>query len=1803
MLLSKKAIRQIEAADDEPTDSGRLKKIVDRVFKKKKEPKKVSPSTPAVRTPESPWPWAPNVPKLPAKQPSNFTLDYCPFCRKMVTLTGGESMKHHYKKVHPKEAGPKQVNPEFQSIEDFEFDPVGDGERTGKPCPKCGFEMSYYDDYDPKKGLWPYYQCEKCGHWEDEKDDDASTGLNAGSWEDMFKDCPKCGAEMLPFEAETNEYWVCDKCGYNEKINQPTNPTSGFDIAKKKMLAIDHNLWQYQNRKVIDADKITPQIYLGDVVNGWLMRDAGTGKPFDAILNVSQHTYTPPPDVEYIHLPIEEYSPSPKKMKERLEELTKAVGILKNWADAGKKVYVHCSEGMNRSPSVIIGYLFNKAKEAGMGKDPEDLYDTAVSFISAKRYVAQPYGVMEDTLREFLGLPPLWKEMKKWAPETKGGWFQKPKKVKYPTGTQVHYKGGRGVAGKEMNGGVGTVVSPPAAGGPDTYWVKDQNTGDIVVLNEKALSKKPFPTQVRYYPGERETMQTYPKFPPAGGIHKRKKKKKASLSKRAIDAPAGVDPSVYMAWEQAHQLEATFDADPSYSNLEKVAAAILRFMQNAAQFLSPFSKARIPRIEQYVISHPPSEGGDYYSRSEATSHLGTLDAYLNEAHSEVIGGTGTGRMEWYNIMRNKPARDPHKDTPVMYLSPEEQKELGIYQNVSPEQLQKQRGPGAPFLEEMWKRRKYRRILSKRMLPTTRRSGRNVFAAFTRRAISQSEMYNFYAVMQLPPAFFQAFPKWEAYAREIVDRVSAEYAKYLERLVRTEAVDTYGVMGGSSDDDDSHDHDWTDTGNDVYHTCDDCGENEEHEEWTDADFSGHTCDVCGHADSHNFDSDHECTVCHGSYDHNWRIDGDQHYECQFGEDADGDERDGCGAETEYLPGDDQLPAYGDFWEERHQHNFVSFPAEDDQDGYRCNICGRAFIDETGDEQLGLDVERKEVSDPSAEFMYHNTPKMRDLIKQEHDANPALHEWEFMHEDTDWHETNGGEWVNVDVYRCRGCEEYAKPLRGQTPAVGGQILSYNPSTHKPELSVSPEGKANINWSGRQPKNWKELVTRASLCPSCPGLPELGMFSDDGWKRCKHCGRVWDQHGHFAGVTVYTNKDDWEAYNRKKMTGCALSIRQITAAPRRRRRDTSVDDLMNLLNPGGPVKKPTKFTPSKHRRGPANKRPRQKEFWPKPKPIMEQQKQIHEQQAVQHDPAINIDTSKWFDFNVQLPEENTWVPWSTLRSSYPPKFWRMFERSIINNPQSVLTAVGPGTAPGTENQLAETTDQETLDKFQYLVQLKKMLLGADRKQLSEVLGRFEQYKGELRTDTDDIFLSIFNLKNLYSAQKPDQKDAIILNEIQPELKHAWDEFLAALREYDSEAADFYQRYDKAPQPEWAASAAAMSNQVPVAKGTGSSPGTASGMAAITAEMAMELAGQGNRVILVRPETTPEDIGAMKASAGFLTAHGGPTAHAAIVARQLGKPCIVGAGFTISENVITFPGGKTVEVGSYITIDGRTGSISVMEQGAEEPEEEKHVEPPKEGENWDDEFEKILALDNYMKSYEEQDYSHTDDLERMDLVDLAQAFNYNLKDGSYGGKLWGLAAIRAKQVQEAIRLNMPWRYKGMVVDQINTLQHNSGNIFYAKPWPGSPSDFINDVLDTKGSDHAMTWIEMVGHLTDETKAMLRDYRMWARREGYPSIYGTDVSGMTREQLQELMEKEKYEVRQRRKGEKGKWANHRVWVIKYGNVIKAMHRFAKASLTLHISKDGKLDMHKMTVADQWRGKGVGREMADAIERAYVQAE
>ena len=150
-------------------------------------------------------------------------------------------------------------------------------------------------------------------------------------------------------------------------------------------------------------------------------------------------------------------------------------------------------------------------------------------------------------------------------------------------------------------------------------------------------------------------------------------------------------------------------------------------------------------------------------------------------------------------------------------------------------------------------------------------------------------------------------------------------------------------------------------------------------------------------------------------------------------------------------------------------------------------------------------------------------------------------------------------------------------------------------------------------------------------------------------------------------------------------------------------------------------------------------------------------------------------------------------------------------------------------------------------------------------------------------------------------------------------------------------------------------------LAKGLNASPGAAVGVAIFNANRAEEHGKAGEDIILVRPETTPDDVNGMVVSQGFLTQHGGGTSHAAVVARGWGKPCVAGCEdikIDNSRNLFTV-GEHTVKEGDWISVDGTSGEVFLGKVAKIETEFEKEVELIQALE-WADEIKSLGVLTN---------------------------------------------------------------------------------------------------------------------------------------------------------------------------------------------------------------------------------------------------
>jgi len=122
-------------------------------------------------------------------------------------------------------------------------------------------------------------------------------------------------------------------------------------------------------------------------------------------------------------------------------------------------------------------------------------------------------------------------------------------------------------------------------------------------------------------------------------------------------------------------------------------------------------------------------------------------------------------------------------------------------------------------------------------------------------------------------------------------------------------------------------------------------------------------------------------------------------------------------------------------------------------------------------------------------------------------------------------------------------------------------------------------------------------------------------------------------------------------------------------------------------------------------------------------------------------------------------------------------------------------------------------------------------------------------------------------------------------------------------------------------------------VAKGLNASPGAAAGFVVFTADDAAAWRKQGKRVLLVRKETSPEDIEGMHAAEGILTSTGGMTSHAAVVARGMGKPCVAGCKDVVISGKKGSVAGKAIKEGDFLTIDGSTGEVFIGQLELSQP------------------------------------------------------------------------------------------------------------------------------------------------------------------------------------------------------------------------------------------------------------------------------
>ncbi|OGL48890.1 MAG: pyruvate, phosphate dikinase, partial [Candidatus Schekmanbacteria bacterium RBG_13_48_7] len=154
-------------------------------------------------------------------------------------------------------------------------------------------------------------------------------------------------------------------------------------------------------------------------------------------------------------------------------------------------------------------------------------------------------------------------------------------------------------------------------------------------------------------------------------------------------------------------------------------------------------------------------------------------------------------------------------------------------------------------------------------------------------------------------------------------------------------------------------------------------------------------------------------------------------------------------------------------------------------------------------------------------------------------------------------------------------------------------------------------------------------------------------------------------------------------------------------------------------------------------------------------------------------------------------------------------------------------------------------------------------------------------------------------------------------------------------------------------------LSKVKPIAKGLPASPGAAYGSTVFSADEAVEKASKGEKVILVRTETSADDIHGMNAAQAIFTATGGMTSHAAVVARGMGKPCVAGCGnLKINEAAKQFQvGDKKFKEGDFLTLDGSTGTVYEGKVPTIEPEFSKEFNKLME---WADQFRKLKVRTN---------------------------------------------------------------------------------------------------------------------------------------------------------------------------------------------------------------------------------------------------
>jgi pyruvate,orthophosphate dikinase len=258
------------------------------------------------------------------------------------------------------------------------------------------------------------------------------------------------------------------------------------------------------------------------------------------------------------------------------------------------------------------------------------------------------------------------------------------------------------------------------------------------------------------------------------------------------------------------------------------------------------------------------------------------------------------------------------------------------------------------------------------------------------------------------------------------------------------------------------------------------------------------------------------------------------------------------------------------------------------------------------------------------------------------------------------------------------------------------------------------------------------------------------------------------------------------------------------------------------------------------------------------------------------------------------------------------RVFYGEYLPNAQGEDVVAGVRT-PHPINVAQKTDGEESLEEFMPEIY----------RELDGIREKLERHY----TDTQDIEFTIQNGK-LWMLQTRTGKrtaEAAVRIAVEMEAEGLIDRKTAVLRVEPEQVEQLlHKRLD--PSADYEA----------ITKGLPASPGAAVGQAVFTAEDAVAWAEKGERTILVREETSAEDIDGMNAAEGFLTVRGGMTSHAAVVARGMGKCCIAGAGgIEIDYSAKTFSvGGVTVKEGDWVTLNGSTGEVIIGEIPTVDPE-----------------------------------------------------------------------------------------------------------------------------------------------------------------------------------------------------------------------------------------------------------------------------